>query len=35
MRTRLCWVLTSEKELKEHESWMRQSGRVIVIEKPL
>ncbi len=35
MRTRLCWVLTSEKELKEHESWMKQSGRVIVIEKPL
>ena len=35
MRTRLCWVLTSEKELKEHESWMQQSGRVIVIEKPL
>ena len=35
MRTRLCRVLSSETELKEHESWMRQSGRVIVIEKPL
>ena len=31
MRTPLCWVLRSEKELKSHESWMRQSGRVCVI----
>ena len=34
MRTPLCWVLRSEKELKEHEHWMRQSGRVCVIENP-
>ena len=34
MRTPLCWVLRSEKELKEHEDWMRQSGRVCVIESP-
>jgi predicted metal-dependent peptidase len=34
MRTPLCWVLRSEKELKKHEEWMRQSGRVCVIEKP-
>ena len=34
MRTPLCWVLRSEKELKEHESWMRKSGRVCVIEPP-
>ena len=33
MHTPLCWVLRSEKELKEHETWMRQSGRVCVIEK--
>ena len=32
MRTPLCWVLRSEKELKEHEKWMRESGRVCVIE---
>ena len=32
MRTPLCWVLRSENELKEHERWMRQSGRVCVIE---
>ena len=32
MRIPLCWVLRSEKELKAHESWMRQSGRVCVIE---
>ena len=32
LRTPLCWVLRSEKELKEHEQWMRQSGRVCVIE---
>ena len=32
MRTPLCWVLRSEKELKSHESWMRQSGRLCVIE---
>ena len=34
MRTPLCWVLRSENELKKHESWMRQSGRVCVIETP-
>ena len=34
MRTPLCWVLRSENELKEHEYWMRQSGRVCVIENP-
>ena len=34
MRTPLCWVLRSENELKEHELWMRQSGRVCVIENP-
>ena len=34
MRTPLCWVLRSEKEQKVHEHWMRQSGRVCVIEKP-
>ena len=34
MHTPLCWVLRSEKELKEHEDWMRQSGRVCVIESP-
>ena len=34
MRTPLCWVLRSEKELKEHERWMSQSGRVCVIENP-
>lgn len=28
----LCWVLRSEKELKEHEHWMRESGRVCVIK---
>ncbi len=32
MRTPLCWVLRSEQELKEHEHWMKQSGRVCVIE---
>lgn len=32
MCTPLCWVLRSEEELKQHESWMRQSGRVCVIE---
>ena len=32
MHTPLCWVLRSEKELKEHEDWMCQSGRVCVIE---
>ena len=32
MRTPLCWILRSEKELKEHEHWMRQSGKVCVIE---
>ena len=34
MCTPLCWVLRSEDELKEHEHWMRQSGRVCVIENP-
>jgi predicted metal-dependent peptidase len=34
IRTPLCWVLRSERELKEHESWMRQSGRVCLIENP-
>ena len=34
MRTPLCWVLRSENELREHEHWMRQSGRVCVIENP-
>lgn len=34
LRTPLCWVLRSEKELKEHEQWMRQSGKVCVIENP-
>ena len=34
MRTPLCWVLRSEKELKAHEHWMRQSGRVCVIDTP-
>lgn len=33
MRTPLCWVLRSEEELKRHEQWMRESGRVCVIEK--
>lgn len=32
LRTQLCWVLRSEKELKIHEEWMRKSGRVCVIE---
>jgi hypothetical protein len=32
MHTPLCWVLCSEKELEEHEHWMRQSGRLCVIE---
>lgn len=32
MRTPLCWVLRSEKQLNEHEQWMRQSGRVCVIK---
>ena len=31
MHMPLCWVLRSEKELKAHEDWMRQSGRVCVI----
>ena len=34
MHTPLCWVLRSERELKEHEEWMRQSGRLCVIESP-
>ena len=32
MHTPLCWVLRSEAELKEHEKWMRESGKVCVIE---
>ena len=32
MRSPLCWVLRSEKEVKEHEDWMRESGRVCFIE---
>ena len=31
-RTPLCWVLRSEEELRKHETWMRKSGRVCVIE---
>ena len=34
MHTPLCWVLRSEKELNKHEQWMRQSGRVCIIETP-
>jgi predicted metal-dependent peptidase len=34
MRTPLCWLFRSESELKKHEHWMRQSGRVCVIETP-
>ena len=34
MHTPLCWVLRSEKGMKEHEHWMRQSGRVCFIENP-
>ena len=34
MHTPLCWVLRSERELKEHETWMRESGRLCVIENP-
>jgi len=34
MRTPLCWILRSEKNLQAHESWMRQSGRVCLIENP-
>ena len=26
MHTPLCWILRSEKELKEHEKWMSESG---------
>ena len=32
MHTPLCWVVTSEEELKAHEKWMSESGRVCVIE---
>ena len=32
MHTPLCWILRSEKELKEHGKWMSESGRVCVIE---
>lgn len=31
MRTPICWVLCSEKQL-HHATWMRKSGRVCVIE---
>ncbi len=34
MHTPLCWVLRSERELKKHEEWMRQTGRLCVIENP-
>ena len=34
MHTPLCWVLRSERELKEHETWMRESGRLCIIENP-
>ena len=34
MRTSLCWVLRSEKDLQKHEFWMRHSGRVCLIENP-
>ena len=34
MRTPLCWVLRSEKELGMNEQWMCQRGRVCVIENP-
>ncbi len=34
MRTPLCWVLRSEKELEMNDDWMRQSGSVCVIENP-
>ena len=32
MKTPLCWILRSEEEFKNHEHWMRKSGRVCVIE---
>ncbi len=32
MTTPLCWILRSERELQEHEKWMKESGRVCVIE---
>lgn len=32
MTTPLCWILRSESELQEHEKWMKESGRVCVIE---
>ena len=32
MHTPLCWILRSEKELKEHGKWMSECGRVCVIE---
>ena len=34
MRTSLCWILRSEKDLPAHESWMRHSGRICLIENP-
>lgn len=33
MSTPLCWIVTSQKELKQHEHWMSKSGHVCVIEK--
>lgn len=32
LRTPLCWIVRSEKELDQHEKWMSRSGRVCVIE---
>lgn len=32
MHTPLCWILRSEQQLKQHEAWMRKSGKVCVIE---
>ena len=32
MRTPLCWIVRTEEQLQKHEAWMRQSGRVCVIE---
>ncbi len=32
MHTPLCWILRSEEKMKQHEKWMKESGRVCVIE---
>ena len=32
MTTPLCWILRSESELHVHEKWMKECGRVCVIE---